>query len=173
MEYLGDERLPVNATVYDRFQLGISDRDLYPEGDKRVERILSNLARERFVQIEQKEGGTQFKLVVDLADGGEALFKPKRFPREQETLPNHFYFTDFERHNAEVAAFHLDRLLGFRRAVPVAGRKINITRDIYDLAEHDLLKTFFVSAAGNVCFHGRIPMRCHKFVLLSIRKNTV
>ena len=76
------------------------------------------MSNKPFSAISQKEGGTQFKLIVELEDGGEALFKPMRFPRTQETLPDHFYFTDFERHNAEIAAFHLDRLLDFRRHLP-------------------------------------------------------
>jgi len=67
---------------------------------------------------------------------------------------------DFERHNSEIAAFHLDRLLGFRRAPPVVGRVLNMASAIYSLAEDELIKTFFVSPANNLCFHGKCGYYC-------------
>jgi len=148
------------AGVWEAFQYGISREEMYPVEGTAVQDVLSAMRVLPIVGITQKEGGTQLKLIIEFEDGGQALFKPMRFPRTQETLPNHFYFTDFERHNAEIAAFHLDRLLGFRRAIPVTGRTLNITRDIYSLAEGDLLKTFFISPAGNLCFHGKCSYYC-------------
>ncbi|XP_011059837.1 PREDICTED: extracellular serine/threonine protein kinase FAM20C-like [Acromyrmex echinatior] len=118
------------------------------------------MATKPILHVVQKDGGTQLKLVIDYGNNMQALFKPMRFPREQQTLPNHFYFTDFERHTAEIASFHLDRLLGFRRAMPVNGRTLNVTTEIYQIADSELLKTFFVSPAGNLCFHGKCSYYC-------------
>jgi len=91
------------------FHIRISQYELYKQEDGLVDELLRDMATERIVHISQKDGGTQIKLIIDYPHSMQALFKPMRFPREQQTLPNHFYFTDFERHTAEIAAFHLDR----------------------------------------------------------------
>ena len=64
-------------------QLSISERGLYKENSKDVEDVLHNMATLPFIEIEQKEGGTQFKLHVEFPDGSQALVKPMRHPRSQ------------------------------------------------------------------------------------------
>ncbi|XP_023287525.1 extracellular serine/threonine protein CG31145 [Orussus abietinus] len=149
-----------NLTTLERFHLDIARMEMYPRSSKYVGQLLHEMATKSIVHVVQKDGGTQLKLVIDYSNGMQALFKPMRFPREQQTLPNHFYFTDFERHTAEIAAFHLDRLLGFRRAMPTTGRVLNMTTEIYRIADGELLKTFFVSPVGNLCFHGKCSYYC-------------
>ncbi|EGI62258.1 Dentin matrix protein 4 [Acromyrmex echinatior] len=44
--------------------------------------------------------------------------------------------------------------------MPVNGRTLNVTTEIYQIADSELLKTFFVSPAGNLCFHGKCSYYC-------------
>lgn len=64
-------------------------------------------------------------------------------------------FAGKDRHNGEVAAFHLSLLLGLRRVPYTEGRRINVQTEIIPFASLDLLKTFFQK--GNLS---------HLFVLL-------
>lgn len=155
--YMESSSSETNLTL---FQKRISKRQLYSSHDTVVDAVLNDMRENPIVHVRQKEGGTQLKLVIDYLNGDQALFKPMRFPREQQTLKNHFYFTDYERHNAEIAAFHLDRILGFRRAMPVTGRVLNLTTEFYEIADPDLLKTFFISPSNNLCFHGKCSYYC-------------
>ncbi|XP_060802798.1 extracellular serine/threonine protein CG31145 [Amyelois transitella] len=150
----------LNASNLEKFQLKIAQHELYEENEPLVNAVLKDMATSPIIHAEQKEGGTQLKLIIDYPNGVQALFKPMRFARDVQTLPNHFYFSDYERHNAEIAAFHLDRILGFRRAMPVVGRVLNMTTEIYDVTEGEILKTFFVSPANNFCFHGKCSYYC-------------
>lgn len=62
-----------------------------------------------YIFLEQMQYGTQLKFVFHFKSVDKVLFKPCRFPNYQQKLPNHFYFSDYERPEAEIATFHLDR----------------------------------------------------------------
>lgn len=53
--------------------------------------------------------GSQLKFIFRFESNDQVLFKACRYPKEQQKLPNHNYFADFERPEAEIATFHLDR----------------------------------------------------------------
>ena len=166
-----------NSSFPEKFRYGgiITNQQLYSERDREtVEGLLTSLASEAIVEAESAPGGTEIKLIIKTADGGKALMKPGRFSRRDvETDENHFYFYDFERHNAEIAAFHLDRLLGFRRAPPVAGRIINLNAELRPFVTRKLNKTFFSSPAGNVCFYGECSVYCDGAHAICGRPNTI
>ncbi|CAJ1075957.1 extracellular serine/threonine protein kinase FAM20C-like [Xyrichtys novacula] len=144
-----------------RFHLGISRWELYDRKDPNLAKLSHYLATQRILGVVQKTGGTQLKLLMSFPNYGQALLKPMKQARDAETDVNLFYFSDFERHNAEIAAFHLDRVLGFNRIPPVVGRLINVTTDIKGITtDHRLSRTFFTSPAGNVCFYGQCEYYC-------------
>ncbi|XP_054614911.1 extracellular serine/threonine protein kinase FAM20C [Dunckerocampus dactyliophorus] len=144
-----------------RFHIGINRYELYARHNPVVDALLKDLVNQKITSVAMKSGGTQLKLIMTFQNYGQALFKPMKQTREQETPPDFFYFSDFERHNAEIAAFHLDRILDFRRVPPVAGRLINMTREIRDVTrDKKLWRTFFISPANNVCFYGECSYYC-------------
>uniref|UniRef100_A0A3P9KH57 Family with sequence similarity 20 member C, like n=1 Tax=Oryzias latipes TaxID=8090 RepID=A0A3P9KH57_ORYLA len=144
-----------------RFHLGITRWELYPQHDPKMELLTQQIATQRIVSAVQKSGGTQLKLVMSFPNYGQALFKPMKQEREEETNYNLYYFSDFERHNAEIAAFHLDRILGYRRVPPAVGRLVDVVKEIKDITtDRKLAKTFFTSPVGNVCFYGQCSYYC-------------
>ncbi|XP_064419237.1 extracellular serine/threonine protein kinase FAM20C-like [Latimeria chalumnae] len=163
MEYV----LPTGATPTDnypnwlKFYIYINRYELYPRHDPVVESLLDEMATQKIIGAVQKPGGTQLKLILTFPNYGQALLKPMKQTREQETSADFFYFSDFERHNAEIAAFHLDRILDFRRIPPVTGRRVNITKEILQITtDRKLARTFFISPAKNVCFYGECSYYC-------------
>ena len=73
-----------NSSLFEIFQLKINEDSLYSENDeKHIDQVLDEMVHLPFLSIVQKEGGTQFKLIVDYPGGGQALFNPMRFSRDQ------------------------------------------------------------------------------------------
>ncbi|XP_071813823.1 extracellular serine/threonine protein CG31145-like isoform X1 [Apostichopus japonicus] len=159
--------------IWEEFQLGINRYEVYSFNSSVIDDLLRYLGGTNIKNVDEKSGGTQVKLSLKFLDGGEALMKPWRVPRDYETLPDHFYFSDIERHNAEIAAFHLDRILDFRRVPPVAGRWFNLSSDVYIRADESLRKTFFRSPANNLCFVGHCSYYCESETAVCGKPDTI
>ncbi|KAJ8283919.1 hypothetical protein COCON_G00027690 [Conger conger] len=176
--------LPDQEVIFDpevswlKFHMGINKYALYSREDPNIERLLQDMLNTKVINADYtqdekalkgscdcsqvvKPSGHHLKLTLKLLDFGKAMFKPMRQERDHETPEDFFYFVDFQRHNAEIAAFHLDRILDFRRVPPVAGRRINVTGDIlYTTHNEDLRSVFFTSPANNTCFFAKCLYMC-------------
>ncbi|XP_036716568.1 glycosaminoglycan xylosylkinase isoform X2 [Balaenoptera musculus] len=115
-------------------------REVYPEETPELGAIMHAMATKKIIKADVGYKGTQLKTLLILEGGQKVVFKPKRYNRDYvvEGEP----YAGYDRHNAEVAAFHLDRILGFRRAPLVVGRFVNLRTEIKPVATEQLLSTF-------------------------------
>ncbi|XP_021031826.1 pseudokinase FAM20A isoform X2 [Mus caroli] len=156
-----------------QFHLGINSHGLYSRSSPAISKLLHDMRHFPTISADYsqdekallgacdcsqivKPSGVHLKLVLRFSDFGKAMFKPMRQQREEETPEDFFYFIDFQRHNAEIAAFHLDRILDFRRVPPTVGRLVNVTKEILEVTKNEVLQSvFFVSPAPGLL----LPLR--------------
>ncbi|RWS29204.1 Dentin matrix protein 4-like protein, partial [Leptotrombidium deliense] len=67
-----------NLSHWEKFQLNVRQYYLYADEDASIRAILQDMVRLPIVRVEQKDGGTQLKLIIDYENSGQALFKPMR-----------------------------------------------------------------------------------------------
>ncbi|XP_033104479.1 extracellular serine/threonine protein kinase FAM20C-like [Anneissia japonica] len=137
---LFNERIGLGGKLY---------QDEFADDIRSLER---SLVESKIIAVNIPESGTQLKWESVLQDGNRVLVKPMRAPRGFMTGRD--WIGDIERHTSEIAAYHLDRILGFNRVPVTVGRIINITRELRDLVKDEaFLKTFSIMN-GEHCFYG-------------------
>lgn len=119
----------------------VSARKLYPESSPLLSSVLKHLSSAPIVKADIGYGGSQLKITLLLEGGQLAVFKPKWYARDYLVTGEPYAGRD--RHNAEVAAFHLNRLLNFSRVPIVTGRTIDLKTEIKPVAAQRLTETFF------------------------------
>ncbi|XP_064643874.1 glycosaminoglycan xylosylkinase-like [Lineus longissimus] len=130
----------------------VKPRQIHPDNAPELGAILRDLSTRKITGANVGYRGTQLKLSLTLEGGQRAAFKPKWYARDFVILGNPYAGAD--RHNGEIAAFHLNRILGFNRAPLVVGRRINLREEVMPIAEEKLLQTFF-KKDNNTCFFGK------------------
>uniref|UniRef100_A0A3Q0QXH9 FAM20A golgi associated secretory pathway pseudokinase n=1 Tax=Amphilophus citrinellus TaxID=61819 RepID=A0A3Q0QXH9_AMPCI len=158
-----------------KFHLGINRYALYSRDDPAILQLIKDMQKIGLISTlvyhktscfcvsptVVKPSGHHLKLALKMHNFAKAMFKPMRQQRDEETPEDFFYFVDLQRHNAEIAAFHLDRILDFRRVPPVVGRLVNITREVLQVTHNeDLRAVFFTSPANNTCFFAKCLYVC-------------
>ncbi|ROT69052.1 putative glycosaminoglycan xylosylkinase-like [Penaeus vannamei] len=113
--------------------------------------VLTALATAAVTSADLSDRGSQLKIKLKLEGGQTVIFKPMRYARE-ESLED-AYFT-FDRHNGEIVAFHLSRVLDMRMAPLTVGRKISLETEILPVSTQRLSDTIFRNEDGDLCYFG-------------------
>ncbi|XP_065580407.1 glycosaminoglycan xylosylkinase-like isoform X1 [Artemia franciscana] len=102
--------------------------------------------------------GTQLKILLQLDGNVKALFKPKWYSTN-EVIQGEIY-SGKDRHTSEILGFYIGLLLGLRRSPLVAGRIVDLSKEILPVASTSLKNTFLKNGT-NICFYG-VCYYCHR-----------
>ncbi|XP_047480587.1 glycosaminoglycan xylosylkinase-like [Penaeus chinensis] len=120
--------------------------------------VLAALSTANITAADLSDKGSQLKIILELEGGQTVIFKPMRYSRD-ESLED-AYFT-FDRHNGEIVAFHLSRVLDMRMAPLTVGRKISLEAEILPVSTPRLSDTIFRNEDKDLCFFGNC-VYCNK-----------
>nr|XP_027220461.1 glycosaminoglycan xylosylkinase-like [Penaeus vannamei] len=126
-------------------------RSLLPESAPGLGDVLAALSTAPITAADIGYRGTQLKVSLRLKGGQIVVFKPLRYSRDE--LIEGIY-SGFDRHNGEIAAFHLSRLLDLRMVPLTTGRSVSLKRQILPVSTWRLSKTFIQGRAGQMCLYG-------------------
>lgn len=147
-----EDRLPLDVSPWQVAGKWVNAREIMPDFVPELVSVLKAMAFEKVIHADIAPRGTQLKLLLTFKGGQKVLFKPKWFERDQVIAGQPYAGQD--RHNGEIAAFHLSRILGFRKTPIAVGRYLNLETEIIPVAAPRLLETFFTKD-NNTCFYGK------------------
>lgn len=130
--------------AWHQYSSDFSVMELYHPNSSYLSRLLHELAVVEIRNTSIYRRGSQFKFLIEFVDGNKAVSKPMRSEREFYFHYRRWgsYLSDMERHTAEIAAYHLDRIFDFRKVPPCIGRVLNFTGDIIQKTnDSDILNT--------------------------------
>ncbi|XP_035212897.1 glycosaminoglycan xylosylkinase-like isoform X2 [Stegodyphus dumicola] len=129
----------------------VNSREIHGENTPELGFVLNAMVTYKIVHAGIGYKGTQLKMMLKLSGGQEVIFKPLKYSREYVITGSPYAGAD--RHNGEIAAFHLNRLLGLCRCPLTVGRIINLKTEVLPVASESLSKTFFTKE-NDTCFYG-------------------
>lgn len=141
------------AEYWDMWNHWPSSSSVLPEGkygSQNMSDLLLAMGTARIESFNVGIKGTQLKVSVILEGGQMGLFKPKRYSADHTIKGDPI--SGFDRHDGEIAAFHLDGILGFNRAPPVVGRVVDLFA-LLPVTSPALKETYFMNGT-NRCFYG-------------------
>lgn len=113
--------------------------------------LIRALQTEEINRVYNSHRGTQLKLVLKLANGQPALFKPGWYDRD--TIIEGTIYSGKDRHNSEIISFFLGAVLNLRWTPIAVGRRINLF-EVYQKADDELKSTMLVRD-NQYCVYGK------------------